>query len=124
MVSGADPGFPVGEGANPPGGGGAPTYDFAKLCETLHEIEKSLGHGGGGAPGEGGGFPKSATGYIGISFFSYLMLTFVNILPDINECLTSPCSNGGTCVDQYLGYNCNCTDQWLGQNCTGISVFG
>ena len=40
-------------------------------------------------------------------------------LSDINECLTSPCSNGGTCVDQYQGYSCNCTEQWLGQNCTG-----
>ena len=38
---GADPGFPVGGGANPPGG--APTYDFAKFCEKLHEIEKILG---------------------------------------------------------------------------------
>ena len=41
---GADPGFPVGGGANPPGGRqpsrGAPTYDFAKYSEKLHEIEK------------------------------------------------------------------------------------
>ena len=29
--SGADPGFPVGGGANPPGG--APRYDFAKFCK-------------------------------------------------------------------------------------------
>ena len=43
---GADPGFPVGGGANPPGGG-APTYDFAKFCEKLHEIENILGCGGG-----------------------------------------------------------------------------
>ena len=40
--SGADPGFPAGGGANPLGGG-APTYDFAKFCEKLHEIEKILG---------------------------------------------------------------------------------
>ena len=25
---------------------GAPTYDFAKFSEKLHEIEKILGHGG------------------------------------------------------------------------------
>ena len=43
--AGADPGFPVGGGANSPGG--APTYDFAKFCEKLHEIEKILGRGGG-----------------------------------------------------------------------------
>ena len=43
----ADLGFPVGGDANPPGdGGGAPTYDFAKFCEKLHEIEKIVGHGG------------------------------------------------------------------------------
>ena len=33
--------------------GGAPTYDFAKFCEKLHEIEKILGRRGvraGGAP--------------------------------------------------------------------------
>ena len=47
--SGADPGFPVAEGANPPGG--APTYSFAKLCEKLHEIEKILGHRGGARRG-------------------------------------------------------------------------
>ena len=44
--SGADPGFPVGGGANPPGGG-APTYEFAKCREKLHEIEKILGRRGG-----------------------------------------------------------------------------
>ena len=42
--TGADPGFPIGGGANPPGG--APTNDFAKFCEKLHEIEKFLGHRG------------------------------------------------------------------------------
>ena len=39
--AGADPGFPVGGGANPPGG--TPTYDFS---EKLHEIEKILARRG------------------------------------------------------------------------------
>ena len=43
--SGADPTFPVG-GA--PGQGA--TYNFAKISEKLHEIEKSLGRRGGRAP--------------------------------------------------------------------------
>ena len=43
-LSGADPGFPVGLGANPRGG--APTYEFAKFCKKLHEIEKILGRRG------------------------------------------------------------------------------
>ena len=33
----ADPEFPRGGGANPPGG--TPTYDFAKFSQKLHEIE-------------------------------------------------------------------------------------
>ena len=33
-----DPGFPRGGGANSPGG--APTYDFAKFPQKLHEIER------------------------------------------------------------------------------------
>ena len=48
MYSGADPGFLVGGGANPPGG--VPTYDFAKFRKKLHEIEKILGRGGGASP--------------------------------------------------------------------------
>ena len=35
----ADPGFPRGGGANSRGGG-APTYDFAKISPKLHEIER------------------------------------------------------------------------------------
>ena len=34
----ADPGFPRGGGANSPGG--APTYDFAKFSQKMHEIER------------------------------------------------------------------------------------
>ena len=52
--AGADPRFPVGGGANPGGGGGAPIYDFPKFSEKLHEIEKNFGRGRGtrteGAP--------------------------------------------------------------------------
>ena len=43
QLTGADPGFPVERGVNPPG---APTYDFAKFSKKLHEIEKILGRRG------------------------------------------------------------------------------
>ena len=43
----ADPGFPRGGGANSPGGG-APTYDFVKISQKLHEIERIWTPGGGG----------------------------------------------------------------------------
>ena len=64
-LSGADPGFPVGGGANPRGGA---IYDFAKFCEKLHEIEKILGRGGGG--GRRGHPPKSATDYHSFVIFT------------------------------------------------------
>ena len=41
----ADPGLPRGGGANSPGG--APTYDFAKFSQKLHEIERIWTPGGG-----------------------------------------------------------------------------
>ena len=49
-VSGADPGFPLGGGADPPVG--APTYDFVKFPQKLHEIKKIWAVGGraGGTP--------------------------------------------------------------------------
>ena len=43
---GADPGFPIGGGANPPAG--APTYKFVRFSQKLHAIKKILVSGGGG----------------------------------------------------------------------------
>ena len=40
----ADPGFPLGGGANSPRA--APTYDFAKISKKLHEIERIWARGG------------------------------------------------------------------------------
>ena len=46
----------------------------------------------------------------------------IEILPvDINECASSPCKNGGTCVDGINSYTCNCDVGYEGDNCeTGI----
>ena len=46
LYSVADTGFPRGGGANSPGG--APTYDFAKFSQKLHEIERIWTPAGGG----------------------------------------------------------------------------
>ena len=39
LIPVADPDFPE-EGGPTPQGGGAPTYDFAKISQKLHEIER------------------------------------------------------------------------------------
>ena len=51
--------------------------------------------------------------------FQTLVSSF-NFIIDIDECRTSPCQNGASCVDELGGYTCQCTEQWLGDNCTGI----
>ena len=38
-------------------------------------------------------------------------------LPDIDECASSPCRNGGTCTDEVNGYSCACTAAWTGPAC-------
>ena len=65
-VSGADPEFSVGGGANPPGG---QTYNFVKISEKLHEIEKILGRRGG--PHARSAPLRSATAYVCFMFQTY-----------------------------------------------------
>ncbi|KAM6980927.1 fibulin-7 [Aplochiton taeniatus] len=36
---------------------------------------------------------------------------------DINECASSPCMNGGTCVDEVNQFSCTCTKGWAGATC-------
>jgi len=36
---------------------------------------------------------------------------------DINECLSSPCQNGGACIDGINSFSCNCTSGWQGIKC-------
>ena len=39
------------------------------------------------------------------------------LFTDIDECLSNPCLNGGTCTDQVNGYNCSCLPGSVGVNC-------
>lgn len=36
---------------------------------------------------------------------------------DINECASSPCMNGGTCVDEVNQFSCVCAKGWAGATC-------
>ena len=36
---------------------------------------------------------------------------------DIDECASSPCQNGGTCIDGINSYTCNCVPGHTGDNC-------
>ena len=38
--------------------------------------------------------------------------------PDIDECISNPCQNGGICEDNILSYTCNCTTtEYNGTHC-------
>jgi hypothetical protein len=36
---------------------------------------------------------------------------------DINECLSNPCKNGGTCTDSVNKFNCTCAAGYKGAIC-------
>ncbi|KAJ8351248.1 hypothetical protein SKAU_G00227240 [Synaphobranchus kaupii] len=36
---------------------------------------------------------------------------------DSNQCLSSPCQNGGQCKDELRSYMCSCTTGFIGRNC-------
>ena len=52
--------------------------------------------------------------------------TFFNFTsPDIDECASSPCQNGGTCTDALNSYTCACAAGWTGLHCeTGNELGG
>lgn len=37
--------------------------------------------------------------------------------PDVNECESAPCLNGGVCTDLEANYTCVCSGEFSGLNC-------
>ena len=51
--------------------------------------------------------------------------TFFNFTsPDIDECASSPCQNGGTCTDGFNSYTCVCAAGRTGLHCGGNELGG
>ena len=51
-------------------------------------------------------------------FHSYLWsLHLVGFFTDIDECMSEPCQNGASCVDDINSYNCTCAAGFEGSNC-------
>ncbi|XP_063436580.1 fibropellin-1-like [Mytilus trossulus] len=42
---------------------------------------------------------------------------FSSICQDVNECASSPCKNGGTCVDKVNAFTCSCPGGFSGDMC-------
>ena len=43
------------------------------------------------------------------------------VLSDVDECLSDPCMNNGSCSDELNGYRCSCVVGYSGHHCeTGI----
>ena len=48
-----------------------------------------------------------------ICFFSFAVFYYL----DIDECLSNPCVNGGSCINGVNSYRCNCLSGWEGPHC-------
>lgn len=50
------------------------------------------------------------------------LLLVLNLVPFLavaeHACLSSPCSNGGSCSETSQGYECRCAPGWRGPSCT------
>ena len=36
----------------------------------------------------------------------------------VDDCLSEPCENGGSCTDDLNKHTCSCSPPWIGQTCS------
>ena len=62
---------------------------------------------------------KAITWRIGITIRKNKLMinSIIFCLVDVDECASSPCQNGGTCLDQINSYSCSCVAGYTGSNC-------
>jgi len=46
-----------------------------------------------------------------------LLFLFLLLYSEINQCVSDPCLNGGSCADQVNGYVCYCKNGYTGFHC-------
>ena len=54
---------------------------------------------------------------IGVIIRSYACNLLFHLLTEIDECLSDPCLNDGTCLDEINGYTCQCIDGFTDAQC-------
>ena len=47
----------------------------------------------------------------------YCIYCNINFFTGVDECASSPCLNGGACIDGAGFYTCQCLAGWQGVNC-------
>ena len=60
------------------------------------------------------GTPEAGCIFTKTPFISSIHLSFSS---DVDECESSPCANGATCIDLENGYRCVCAQGWQGDTC-------
>lgn len=54
-----------------------------------------------------------------LDFILFSSLLHLFLFPTVEHaCLSSPCMNGATCVEDPTGFSCICTESWTGNTCT------
>ena len=49
--------------------------------------------------------------------FQMMFLMLDNSFVEINECESTPCTNGGSCVDEVNRFKCKCASGYVGTTC-------